>query len=201
MSLTFSSHKTRRVLASLSGAVALLVVAPVAAQAACPSSPTANTFAQFGDNAAYSLAPGGSFEAGAPGWELSNAAVVEGNDRYTQGSHSLAIESNGVATSPAVCVSVEYPTYRFFVRRLGGNGPLSSLNASLRWTTPAGLTVETQAGSVHSGGAWTPSPVMRLGNSLPLWLPGSTPQVKLVFRSSWGGAWAIDDVSLDPYRR
>jgi hypothetical protein len=42
---------------------------------------------------------------------------------------------------------------------------------------------------------------MKLGNSVPLWLPGSTLDVQLVFTSTGGGSWAIDDVFIDPYRR
>ena len=37
---------------------------------------------------------------------------------------------------------------------------------------------------------------------LPLWMPGSTLNVHLVFRpQSYGGAWAIDDVYVDPYKK
>jgi hypothetical protein len=42
---------------------------------------------------------------------------------------------------------------------------------------------------------------MRLGNSVALWVGESTLAVQLVFRSSGGGSWAIDDVYIDPYSR
>jgi hypothetical protein len=42
---------------------------------------------------------------------------------------------------------------------------------------------------------------MKLGSSVPLWLPGSTLYVRLSFRPAADSAWAIDDVFIDPYRR
>jgi hypothetical protein len=42
---------------------------------------------------------------------------------------------------------------------------------------------------------------MRLGNSVPLWLPGSVSYVRLVFRAGDAASWAIDDVLIDPYNR
>jgi hypothetical protein len=45
------------------------------------------------------------------------------------------------------------------------------------------------------------SPAMPLGNSLPLWLPGSSLQVRLSFQPTWTSSWSIDDVFLDSYSR
>jgi hypothetical protein len=42
---------------------------------------------------------------------------------------------------------------------------------------------------------------MRLGNSLPVWLPGASLQIRLVFQPGWTSSWSIDDVFLDPYSR
>ena len=48
--------------------------------------------------------------------------------------------------------------------------------------------------------SWQPSPAMPLANTLPL--NGSTLNVRLAFDAEdTGGAWAIDDVYVDPYRR
>jgi hypothetical protein len=194
----------RNVVASLFGAALLVGVVPAVASAACASDTESLAFAQFGDTAHYMLAPGGSFESGAPGWTLSKAAVVSGNERYNlvRGSHSLAIEPNGTAVSPLVCVSSEYPSFRFVARQLSG-GKDAALNVSVRWVNALGLTVNSRAGTVQSGSSWEPSAVMKLDESLPVGGQAAgllTLQVALAFQPS-GGSFAIDDVYIDPYRR
>jgi hypothetical protein len=54
---------------------------------------------------------------------------------------------------------------------------------------------------VHSDGSWAPSPALALGESVPLWLPGTSANLQLAFKAGSGGSWAIDDVFIDPYRR
>jgi hypothetical protein len=195
------SRRARSACALLATALAF-AAAPVVAQAGCPSSPSSKAFAQFGDEASYVLATGGSFEAGTPGWSLHGASVAEGNESYqvVSGTHSLAIGSYGVATSPWTCVSSEYPTFRIFARRLSGTSS-QPLQVNLRWISLLGLNVETGVASLQSDGSWQPSPVMRLSRSLPLWMPGETLQVQLVFAPAGGSSWAVDDVLLDPYSR
>jgi hypothetical protein len=182
--------------------VALSIAAPAVASAACPTSSTSHPFAQLGDSANYSLLPGGSFEAGAPGWALSNASVVSGNESYkvAGGSHSLAIQPNGVAVSPTLCVSTSYPSFRFFARRTSGSWGV--LNVILRWSESSGTTHETEVAAIQSGTSWTATPILKLATTLPLWQSGSTISTKLVFKPEpYGGAWAIDDVFVDPYSR
>ncbi len=191
----------KRAAAAAVGAALLAVAAPGVASAACAGGPESHPFAEFGDDANYAPAPNGGFESGATGWTLSGSQVVEGNETYAEsGSHSLAIGANGRAVSPAVCVGSEYPTFRFFARQLSG-GSGATLTASLRWINLLGITVESPAGTVPASSAWAPSPVMRLGDSSPLWLGASTLNVQLVFKSSGGGSWAIDDAYIDPYSR
>ena len=196
-----NTTRTRIFGAALAGAAVLAAALPALASAACPGGAVSHPFAAFGDEANYVLAPGGTFESGTAGWTLSGAAVTEGNESFAAtGTHSLAIDAGGRAVSPPVCVGGEYPTFRMFARQLSGSSD-DTLTASLRWVDLLGITVESPAGTVTSSGAWQPSPIMRLGNSVPLWLPGSTLAVQLVFRSSGGGSWAIDDVYIDPYSR
>lgn len=185
----------------LAGLTAVAGAWPGIANASCAGGAVSQPFAQFADNADYVLAPGGDFESGALGWSLSGAQVVAGNETFmASGSHSLAIEAGGQAASPPVCVDGEYPTFRLFARQLTG-GPQAGLTASLRWVDLLGVAVESPAGSVASTNSWTPSPIMRLGDTVPLWLGTSTLDVQLVFRSTGGGSWAIDDVYIDPYSR
>jgi hypothetical protein len=69
----------------------------------------------------------------------------------------------------------------------------------LRWTDTSGATHNTTVASVQSGTSWAPAPTIKLAGALPLWQPCSTLSVKLVFQTEqYGGAWAIDDVYVDP---
>ena len=184
-------------------AVAILVV-PAAAQAACPTTPTTKAFQAFGDSADYSLAPTGAFEAGSGGWSLSGASVVAGSESYkvhgAGDSMSLAVAATGTAVSPAVCVDVTRPTFRFFAKRTSGTW--GNLAVKLRWTDSSGHTNETTVGTVGSDTSWAASASMSLSTVLPLWNLDQTASVQLMFDpENYGGNWAIDDVYVDPYGR
>jgi hypothetical protein len=72
----------------------------------------------------------------------------------------------------------------------------------LRWTDSAGKSHDTTVGSLQSGTAWKPSPVLALASTLPLWQAGETLSVQLVLKpEQYGGAWAIDDAYIDPRMR
>lgn len=192
----------RRIAAALFGSALLIGAVPALASAACPSSATSTPFAQFGDTAAYSPLAGGSFESGAPGWSLTNSAVVSGNESYNVagGSHSLAIQPTGVAVSPSFCIDITEPSFRFFLRQTSGSWAV--LNVILRWSEASGATHETTVASLQTGTSWQASPVMALATTLPLWQSGSTLDARLVFKpEQYGGAWAIDDVYIDPHGR
>ncbi len=189
----------RRLIAGVLGSAILICAAPAVAGAACQSSPSSTLLAKFGDNAAYTLLTGASFESGAPGWSLSRAEVL-GEEGAQGGSHALVIQPNGVAVSPAFCVSGEYPSFRFFTHQLGSARFGSSLNVSLRWTDDYGFPHSTTVAQIQASEEWALSPVLKLASALPLWMPNSTLKVKIAFQAN-STAWAIDDVYIDPYSR
>src|SRR3954463_6502232 len=128
---------------------------PAAAQASpCKTAPTTKAFAAFGDSADYALAPNGAFEAGSGGWSLTSSSVQSGNESYkvrsASDSKSLAINATGKAVSPAFCVGIEHPTFRFFARRTSGSWGV--LNVKVRWTQN-GVTNETVVGAYSAGDA------------------------------------------------
>ena len=192
-------------MASLLGTAALAVFGvPAVAQAACPSAPTAKAFSAFGDNADYSLVDNGAFETGSAGWTLTRAALTSGSESYkvhgAGDAKSLAIDPTGLAVSPAVCVDISRPTFRMFARRTSGTW--GGLGVRLRWRDSTGRTNETTVASLGTGTSWAPSAVLSLGQTLPLWQSGQTITVQFVFDpEDYGGAWAIDDVYVDPYTR
>lgn len=186
--------------ATLLGLLLALCTAPAAASAACPSTPASALLVSYGDDAIYSLLPGSSFESGASGWSLTNAQVVEEAGPVGE-SGALAIEPGGHAVSPAFCVSSEYPSFRFFARRLTESPGGGSLRVSLLWTDLLGVHHTTTVATLTPGTEWTLSPVLELARALPLWMPAFTLQVQLEFQAKGADGWAIDDVYIDPYSR
>jgi hypothetical protein len=190
--------RARKLVAALFGTAMLVAAVPAAASAACPSSPTTEALSQYGDNAAYTLLSGSSFENGAPGWSLNNAQVESG-EGANGGQGYLTIEPNGSAVSPVFCVSSEYPSFRFFAHKL--NGPWWSwLSVTLRWNEN-GYTHEAFVSPIKHGGSWDLTPSLNLASILPLGAPESTVNAQLVFQPRWGSSWAIDSVYIDPYSR
>jgi hypothetical protein len=185
-------------------AFAALAIAP-AAQAAISCTAVTSTsqpFARWNDNNSYVLSPGGNFESLLSGWATVGAATVQGNESFYVGgasdSHSLALGSNGSATSAPVCIGLDYPSFRFFLRNTGSSG---KLKIDVFGTGLIGGVRSLLSSYVSGTSSWSPSaPILLLDNlSSLLTLGGKTP-VSLRF-TAVGGNWQIDDVYVDPYRR
>lgn len=192
-------------MASLLGTVAVAVFGvPAVAQADCPSAPVAKAFSAFGDSADYSLVDNGAFETGSAGWTLTRAAITSDNESFkvhgAGDTKSLAIDPTGLAVSPPVCVDVNRPTFRLFARRTSGTW--GQLAVGLRWRTASGQTNDTTVASIGASTSWAPTDELSLSRTLPLWQAGQTITVQFVFDpEDFGGAFAIDDVYVDPYTR
>jgi hypothetical protein len=197
--------RKRTLLAAVTTAIVSLGVLPALAQAsACPAEGTASPLLQaFGDSHEYTVLPGSRFEGALPGWTLQRASMAtEGTvSAVTRSTHSLVISAGGEVVTPAFCVSSEYPSLRFFERRVT-SGQFANLSVSLRYKDAYGFTHEVTSASLAPGSSWTLSPALGLGSVLPLWQPEATLKVQLVFRSqAMGGSLAIDAVFIDPYRK
>ena len=195
-----------RLILATAAAMLVAVGLPAAAHAACPAVTTTKPFQIFGDQARYSLAPGGDFESGAAGWSLNGASVVSGNETYkvhsSSDQRSLAIQPKGTAVSPAFCVSIANPTFRLFARQTSGSW--ATLVVKLRWKDATGAVNTTTVGALNGSGflSWQPTQVFALSSTLPLWQSGQTLSAQIVFDpEDYGGAWAVDDVYIDPYAR
>ena len=76
------------------------------------------------------------------------------------------------------------------------------LNVTLLWTDSSGTVHETTVGSLQTGTSWAVSPIEQLATTLPLSNSTSSINAKLEFApEQYGGAWAIDDVYIDPHSR
>jgi len=157
-------------------------------------------FTAWEDPADYFLAPDGDFSAGATGWELAGAAVVDDNEPWNvHGSEVAAavrLESGASAASPLICVALDDPTMRFFARSTGDAG--GTLDVEVLYTDGDGneqaLTIGTVTGD--SAVEWTPV--------TPLPITANSYEMTVSFRFTAHGpdsAWLIDDVYVDPYRK
>jgi hypothetical protein len=193
--------RTRSLLAIGAALVAsAFAAAPASAEtgpSGCTDSGSSSVFSPWVDYASYFLAPDGGFENGADGWSLDGASVVSGNESYAvsgAGSNSLSLEAGDSATSPAVCVGIEHPTFRYFARRVSGASLSSSIRVQVVLADGTAITV----GSAAPSSSWNPSPVTLIGaNLLPLLTGDTNTEVSFRF-TALSGSWQVDDVYVDP---
>jgi len=179
----------------------------VSSAPSCDDQPLSQPFLPWLDVANYTPLPGGDFESGAAGWNLTGgSAVAKGNESYyvagEKDSHSLTVPSGGSATSATICVGIEHPTVRFFAKRnSGGLLGTSTLRVDVLFENNLGLVNSLTVGVVTASSNWQPTlPMTVLASLLPL-LPGEHTPVQFRFTPLLGGNWSIDDVQVDPYKR
>ena len=187
------------VLATVAAVAALAAPAPANALLGLGNpcgSPLSHPFAQWGDNGSYTLAPGGSFEPGAPSWSLKGgAAVVDGNEPFANsGSRSLYLPAGSSATSPFMCVGSLSPTLRLFGVSSSGNAGLS---VQIYAKNLLGLLTLIGVGIYYPGQtSWAPT-------GTGIFLQGTTALLtnttQVAFRiAPVNGSWTIDDTYVDP---
>ncbi len=179
----------------------------VAAPTSCPDpGPVAKTFAPWSDPADYVLAPGGGFEAGMASWALKGgAAVTAGNEpfavRAAGDRASLTLPSGASATSPAMCIGQEHPTFRAFARAAGS--PLGLLRVEVLWRSSTGeqRAQVVDLASATAFAAWGPTKPMMAATAIPLVGPAEQTPVSFRFTNLPGRTtWTVDDVFVDPFR-
>src|SRR5712692_10940355 len=152
------------------------------AQAATFGSCSDQTFEQpflpWADVASYVLAPGGTFESGAPAWMLSGGTIVAGNEPYyihgAGESRSLSLPAGASATSGMMCATLLHPDLRFVAR---GSGLNARLSVEVLFESLSG-DVQSQVFAVVPGtGVWAPTlPLPFLVNATAAVAPnGTTP--------------------------
>jgi len=133
-------------------------------------------FAQFGDTASYTLAPGGAFEGAWSTWTLGSNALVAGNDAFylnaATDKQSVSIAPGTSVTSPAFCVDATNP----FLRLVTKKATKGSIKVEALYVDDMGAAKTQNLGSVIQGGTnangdytnWAPSPVLKFGTALPI---------------------------------
>jgi hypothetical protein len=208
MKTTATPARRRRARLAAGLVVALAVAAALApstvsaASAKCSYPSLTTPFAPWLDTAPYSLVPGGSFEQSGSSWSLAGAKVVSGNEsfyvRAATDTKSLSLPDLSTATSPVICVSEATPSVRLFATNAGAltstlTVDVGVVNKGTTWSRVATLVAEAPG--------WTPTPIILLNLPTSALTSGSA---KVVFRftaQGGGGAWRIDDLYLDPFKR
>jgi hypothetical protein len=200
--MCFSTSPRRDVVAGLLAALALaLALAPSAQAAGCDDQVVEQPFTAWADLAGYVLVRNGALETGA-GWGLRGAARAAGNETFyvhdEDDSTSLALPAGSSATTAPICVGLDYPTLRLFVRNKGSL--LSTLLVEVLFQDAGGLQHALPIGAYSATSAWQPTtPLALVANVFAL--SGDTVDVAFRFTPLDAlGKWAIDDVYVDPFR-
>jgi hypothetical protein len=203
---------TRRVVAPIAVAVALLASAAGSASASlipdddgwCNSSSGSQVFLPWADPGTYTLAPGGSFENNRSRWTLIAASrdTSDNEPFHVSGANdhsSLSINNGGLALSPAMCVGIGEPTARVFFKQTGGL-PGATLQIDVLFDDASGTTQAQTIGMLGVAQQWRVSPqLLTTANLLPTLGAGTT---AVAFRfTAIGGSFQIDDLYVDPWHR
>lgn len=154
------------------------------------TAPTLSTpFASFGDRRSYVLAPGGDFGADR-GWQLrGGAALVNGQ---------LALPPGAQALSPAMCVDLNYPTARTFVRQFPGD---TRTKLSVIYDTGKVAFAAQDVGEVKGPGMeqhLVPSDDLQIRPDLAGTAPGWRKVAFLLTATGRTGSDRLDNFFVDP---
>lgn len=180
------------------------IIATVTGQqaATCEGESFSQPFAAYGDDNDYTLAPGGEFNSGAEGWQLSGGAKIVSAQRPNGGTGNvLYLPAGAKAVSPPTCVTMDYPTARVWSQNVHGTGLLL---ASVAYPgTLLSLSAPQLAGELFgSQGSWSLSAQIDVQPLLPN-LVEEKREARFVFTASGvrGSAFEVWGLYVDPWMR
>jgi len=164
-----------------------------------------NPFTAWDDNADYFLIKEGNLGSDSTyDWNFGGGELTaENNPNSLHGEEtsSLSLSEGDSATSPTICVTVDDPTMRFFVKNTGAETGTLSVDAVYldanfeEQTFHLGTLTSAEASS-----EWGPSPVLELAAPLvEILADGETPVTFRFTAAGEGSGWLVDDVYVDPY--
>lgn len=170
----------------------------------CDQTGITQRFLDWGDDAYYVPAPGGSFEDADAGWELEpGASFVAGGNPFGTDGQAVAIESGATVTSPPICVGPDYTVSRMFAET-AGRGPLK---VEVLYPHAVHGKEKAKISTLSPVDEWGPTEQWKMPRlhqiSLVNKLRGTDDQIEVRFRFTAKGNsdWTIDDVWVDPRMR
>jgi hypothetical protein len=179
-----------------------------AGEATCAAPTLSNPLVAFKDARDYFIAPAGNFEDPAlPGWELTGgAAVIAGNSSHAvvgaTDASSLALPPGSSATSPEMCVDLNYPTFRFFATQLARETDSELAIDVIYPGLPRNNVRQARKLRLKAKDGWRLSDDIKL-EPQRLGKASGWRRIAIRFRVSPGskpGAYRVDDVLIDPRR-
>jgi hypothetical protein len=159
-------------------------------------------FATWGDTATYALAPQGDLST-TDGWTLNKqTTVVETADPFSGATQSLQLTKGAEAATPAMCVNLDHPTIRFFIRDSGGNEK-SRLKVDVLYEDFGGHVKHLTIARLKAGSEWQPSVILPMYmNRLALASPNGLTAVAFQFKAEGlqkDEALSISSIYVDPF--
>ena len=159
-------------------------------------------FALWGDGATYVLAPQGDLSV-TDGWTLNKQATVAGSaDPFSGAGQSLQFAKGAEAATPAMCVNLDNPTIRFFIRDLGGNGK-AQLKVDVLYEDFGGHVKHLTVAKLKAGSEWQPSVILPMYmNMLALASPDGLTAVAFRFKAEGlqkDETLSISSIFVDPF--
>jgi hypothetical protein len=168
----------------------------------CGYSEPSQMFLPWGDDASYMLAPQGDF-AETDEWTLGKSAnVVSWADPFSGAQQSLELGKGGEAATPAMCVDLDNPTFRFFTRDVGGNGK-ANLKVDVLYEDFDGHVKHLTIAKLKAGIEWQPSIIVPIYmNMLAAASPSGVTAVAFAFKAEGvqkDETLSISSFVVDPY--
>jgi hypothetical protein len=175
--------------------------APAAQAAPCEGTELEQPFLSWSDKSFYGLAPGGDFESGLDGWQLSGdaATVLGGNPlRVASAITALELPAGSSATTPPICVTKHSPSARVFAQTTAVDRKRGALAIEVLYLNRDGSVRKVKkSGSIGSQLEWNPTRKFSLAQGQ---FRKRHPYISLRFTPVQGSSWKIDDVFVDPRR-
>lgn len=157
------------------------VVAAKSTTATCEGQTFSQPFAAFGDDNYYTLVPGSTFASAEEGWKLAGGArIVPSGQPGGSAGGTLQLPPGAEAVSPPLCVTLQYPTARLWLDKVGTKG---TLRVEVAYAKTKGSAVIKTVAKMQTGNTWEPSEAFGIRPELGGRTEGTRP-VRFVFHSS-----------------
>jgi hypothetical protein len=162
-------------------------------------------FLSFKDERDYVLAPGGSFEdSSLAGWGLAGGAGVgAGNEPFNlrglSDNNSLVLPAGASATSPTMCVDLNWPTLRFVASQTGEKDAELKIEVLYPEAEEKHATWHgARKFKAKRRDGWRLTQDVKLSPDRGGRFAGGRPVALRFTNTSDQGSWQIDNIYIDP---